>query len=48
MVGYGLLVQEMARVSTHFCDKAGSGGLVGNLLVTVHAYVNVLVNQVIM
>ena len=45
-IGYGLLLQDMARLSEYFCEKANAGGLVGVLLVTVKNYRNMLVCKV--
>lgn len=33
-----VLMQEMARRSTHFCEKACAGGLIGFLLFTMKSY----------
>ena len=45
-VGYGLLLQDMARLSEYFCEKANDSGLVKVLLVTVNNYQRHLVNEV--
>ena len=34
-IGYNILMQELARMSSYFCEKAGAGGLIGVHLVTV-------------
>ena len=44
--GYGLLLQDMARLSEYFCEKANNGGLVAVLLVTVNSYQKFLVHEV--
>ena len=46
-IGYGLLLQEMARISSYFCEEAVVGRLVDVLLVTVNSYQNLLTNEVI-
>ena len=45
-IGYGLLLQDMARLSEYFCEKANDCGLVTILLVTVNSYQNKLVHEV--
>ena len=34
-IGYNTLMQELARMSSYFCEKAGTGGLIQVHLVTV-------------
>ena len=45
-IGFGLLLQDMARLSEYFCEKAYDGGLVTILLVTVNSYQNERVHEV--
>ena len=45
-IAYGLLLQDMARLSEYFCEKANDSGLVGVLLVTVNSYQRYLVHEV--
>ena len=36
-VGYNMLMQELARMSAYFCEKAGSGGLIGVHLLSLQS-----------
>ena len=45
-VSYGLLLQDMARLSEYFCEKANNSGLVQILLVTVNNYQRHIVHEV--
>ena len=37
-IGYNTLLQELTRMSSYFCEKAGAGGLIGVHLVTVQRF----------
>lgn len=44
--GYGLLLQDMAKLSDYFCEKACDDGLVNVLLVTINSYQRFILNEV--
>ena len=46
-LGYSMLIQDMAGRSAYFCEKAGAGGFIVEMLCTVQIYMNNLVAEVI-
>lgn len=45
-VGYNILMQELARMSAYFCEKAGAGGLIGVHLLTFRNPLSFVVSEV--
>ena len=45
-IGYANLLQDMAKLSEYFCEKANDDGLTDVFLVTVNNYQHMLVNKV--